>query len=362
MGLYTGYKFATGTNVTYTFNASPFSSIGVYSFRTSYFQSLLAGAFDEWDNNLNFNFTYTSVASQADIYLGWTFLDGRSGTLGVNIPVDPDGNGIVSGPDEGYNLIVLDLDDSSMFSPVIRHEIGHALGLGHDNTEGSLMNPYLDGSETITEYDLAKAAAIYGYNSAGSTGADSMVLSQQADFYAAQAGNDSVWGGAGNDLLYGNHGLDILSGGSGNDVLYGGQNAGNYSGSPAALRDGIETIDGGAGDDILYGNHGGDIVIGGAGSDTLYGGQDADQLFGGAGDDVLHGNLGADTFFYNSGSAQNEGNDTIIGFVSGQDSISVGYGTATSQSEQAGDTVIVLNTGTTIVLQGVTGIADPFLI
>ena len=139
------------------------------------------------------------------------------------------------------------------------------------------------------------------------SGADALTGTGLADKIYGLSGNDTVSGAAGNDILYGNKGLDQLYGGVGNDTLFGGQNAGSESGSPLALRDGVEFLFGGAGDDVLYGNHGDDVLSGGNGADALFGGQNEDTLRGGAGNDVLHGNRDNDVL---SGGA---GNDSLIG-------------------------------------------------
>lgn len=63
----------------------------------------------------------------------------------------------------------------------------------------------------------------------------------------------------------------------------------------------------GAGDDTLYGDTGNDRLFGQAGDDRLYGGDGDDLLSGGAGDDLLHGESGADTYVFGRGF----GNDII---------------------------------------------------
>ncbi|MBS7540666.1 beta strand repeat-containing protein [Ancylobacter lacus] len=88
----------------------------------------------------------------------------------------------------------------------------------------------------------------------GTSGADTITLSDGADVIYGGAGNDRLSGGAGDDTLYGGDGNDTLYGGTGNDTLYGG--AGTNS------------------------------LIGEAGNDKLYG-TVADSYSGGDGDDLL---------------------------------------------------------------------------
>ena len=126
-----------------------------------------------------------------------------------------------------------------------------------------------------------------------------------------QNDDDTLYGGAGNDLLLGFAGADILRGHSGDDVL-----------------------GGGIGADMLHGGRGDDRLAGGAGDDTLNGGQGNDTLSGDgavwARESWINGErkvewaledgvrTGADTFVFNSAVS---GDDTILGFDSGQDRI-----------------------------------------
>jgi Ca2+-binding RTX toxin-like protein len=72
---------------------------------------------------------------------------------------------------------------------------------------------------------------------AGSSSADTLTGTANADLLIGNAGDDTLNGAAGNDRLLGGAGIDTLNGGSGNDILYGG--AGN------------DTLTGGAGADVF---------------------------------------------------------------------------------------------------------------
>ena len=68
-----------------------------------------------------------------------------------------------------------------------------------------------------------------------------------------------------------------------------------------------------------FGSQHADQLTGDAGANLLYGFDGDDVLSGGAGNDTLRGDGGADTFIF----AEGGGNDRVIDFTSGEDSISV---------------------------------------
>ena len=45
---------------------------------------------------------------------------------------------------------------------VALHEIGHNLGLEHSTVHGSIMYPYLGGTQTLDRDDIAGIQALYG--------------------------------------------------------------------------------------------------------------------------------------------------------------------------------------------------------
>lgn len=358
MAKYTETQFLPGTNVYYSFGVHPlFSEYDGYDITgidSATYRNKAANALEIWDDNLNFNFIYTANPLYADLTINWALVDGPSGILGFHAAIDPDGNGIVSGPNEGLSVIFMDIEDYATFDATVRHEVGHAIGLGHDESRDDLMNSNLGGYEIITAYDVSKAAELYGYNASGSTNSDRFTGSGLGDRYSGRSGSDTISGGAGSDILYGNHGLDVISGGSGSDTLFGGQNEGAFTGSPLAQREGTEYLWGNSGNDILYGNHGPDILMGGTGNDTLFGGQDNDGLQGGYGDDVLYGNAGSDVFYYNFFGEGNEGSDFIYGFTASEgDVLSLTNTSITSSAVTSLGTTLTLSVGTEIALIGV---------
>ena len=130
-----------------------------------------------------------------------------------------------------------------------------------------------------------------------------------------------VYGTTGDDTIHGGDGQDLISGDQGDDALYGG-----------------------GGDDKLWGGQGDDTLYGGAGDDKLYGGAGDDTIHGGAGDDTIYGSQGNDTFVFGS----HHGDDTIVGFADGQDTIDLSATGLTNFADltitQVGNDVIV-NTG-----------------
>lgn len=125
-------------------------------------------------------------------------------------------------------------------------------------------------------------------NIPGTNGDDDLLGTDDDDNITAQGGNDSVAAGDGDDRI---------EAGAGDDL-------------PIAGEDGEDTIFGGPGNDQLSGGDDDDRLSGQGGSDTLG---------GGTGDDSLNGGAGTDTFNINP----NEDQDTITGFVIGQDTIAI---------------------------------------
>ena len=119
--------------------------------------------------------------------------------------------------------------------------------------------------------------------------------------YGADGLDDTIFGGTGEDTIRGQFGDDTISGNDGDDTIYGGS--------------GDDTIEGDAHNDTLYGGTGNDELHGGTGNDDLYGGDGDDTLRGGVGDNTLDGGSGNDTLH----TAENHGNETIIGGEGGSD-------------------------------------------
>ena len=115
----------------------------------------------------------------------------------------------------------------------------------------------------------------------------------------------------------------------GNDVI---TLLGTYQNSVVDMGGGDDTFNGGVGGDNVSGGNGIDILNGGAGGDKLSGGDGNDSLIGGAGDDLLVGGAGNDTLTGDAGRdrfvlvAANNGIDTIVDFMDGEDRIGLSGG------------------------------------
>jgi hypothetical protein len=198
-----------------------------------------------------------------------------------------------------------------------------------------------------------------GKNVNGGNGNDSLAGTDGDDHMNGGNGNDTLNAGAGDDLLNGGNGNDVLNAGAGNDVASGGNGNDTIDGSDGndnlSGGNGNDVMNGGADNDSLSGGNGNDTMNGGAGNDNLSGGNGNDIITGGAGDDVMNGGNGNDLFAFEAGF----GVDTITGFhcndrIQFDDALFANFAAVIDASEQVGaDTVITLDAGNTITLQGV---------
>ena len=228
------------------------------------------------------------------------------------------------------------------------HEIGHALGLNHENVALAIMNPVINtGLGGLQADDIAGIRAVYGSGPAGGPFVFSLAAAQVAltlvegpallrivgnslDNRIEGAGGDEFLSGrAGGDELFGNGGLDHLIGGAGADSLDGGAGidfanyedaagpvvaklpdpGGNLGDAAGDTYTSIEGLIGSAFDDVLgiaggggsiWALGGNDYLFGGAGNDDLHGQAGNDHLAGGAGADALDGGAGIDFANYST--------------------------------------------------------------
>ncbi|MEH2526332.1 MULTISPECIES: M10 family metallopeptidase C-terminal domain-containing protein [unclassified Bradyrhizobium] len=233
------------------------------------------------------------------------------------------------------------------------HEIGHALGLGHQgpyNGSASYSTNAIYANDTW-QYSVM---SYFGEQNYSGSSYRYVVTPQMADIYAMASmygvatstrTGDTVYGfnsNAGAVFNFGNYtsapALTIYDSGGTDTLDCSGYSAaqtidlhaGAFSSVGSlvhnigiALNAVIEKAIGGSGNDTLIASDTGCTLSGGGGADTLIGGAGNDTLMGGIGVDSLTGGGGADNFVFAVGSslAASGQHDRIFDFVSGVDRI-----------------------------------------
>ncbi len=324
-------------------------------------QALALSALEAWHEVANVTFVQTSASANI------TFVD--TGSMAAVTNAVWNSSGIMSSAivDISSDWITTDGGaydgktgiDSYGYQTYI-HEIGHALGLGHQGPYNGSASYSTDAiyADDTWQYSIMSYFAEDNYSGSSYR---YVVTPQMADIYAL----DSIYGAAtatrtGNTV----YGFNSNAGAIFNFANYsqppaftiydsGGSNTLDCSGYSLAqtidLHPGafssigglvhnigiatntiIQTAIAGSGNDSLIANDYGCTLVGGAGNDTLIGGAGADRLVAGSGADTMTGAAGADTFVFAAGdvTAASGTHDLITDFVSGVDHIDLsGLGT-----------------------------------
>lgn len=160
----------SGGMVTWSFATSNLSvqpSDVTFQTMPVFFQDEVRAAFDAWQAVSNIDFVEVSDGSNVDIRVGVGAIDGSGGTLGVAHSSFTVNLGAYNTFSQVH--IIMDSSDynssfdSSEFYTTTLHEIGHAIGLGHEDFATSIMGTFANPSvKGLTSDDINGAQAIYG--------------------------------------------------------------------------------------------------------------------------------------------------------------------------------------------------------
>lgn len=113
-----------------------------------------------------FDFTYVDSARDADIVINVQRTASFTGVLGITNPLDINGDGY-------FDKIRINVKLGSMgatnedFKQNVRHEEGHALGLGHATDETDLMSAQFSSTDQLYPSDLDINAVLFIYRNDG---------------------------------------------------------------------------------------------------------------------------------------------------------------------------------------------------
>ncbi len=153
-------------------SAETFTSLA--DFMTFDYKTVINASFDAWSSVADIQFVEVAdggedfgalTADSADIRIGGHYFDGARGAL-AHAYFPPGWGGVTGDIHFDTSEIWKDQDGGSGFNlhRVLTHEIGHSIGLDHENSLTALMNPYYTESTPLglSADDIAGAQYLYG--------------------------------------------------------------------------------------------------------------------------------------------------------------------------------------------------------
>ncbi|MEM7594825.1 MAG: matrixin family metalloprotease [Cyanobacteria bacterium P01_A01_bin.83] len=274
-------------NITYSFNDfGNFNGISAEEARAS-----LVEGFNLWSSVAPLNFTEVENSADSQIIISQDSIDGRGGTLAFAF--FPSNGDITFDADENWT--------PGTFLETAVHEIGHSLGLGHEDESEAILNPSIQnrfdglGGSFLLQDDIEGVQSLYGSGigsvnvlggdlsesesvatgDIGTEGDDTLIGNNEANQIVGLGGNDYIEGRFGIDSIDGNEGVDTVS----------------YDYSSSSFTWDMNT------DTLIFGNGATETI---RNVENVVGSQGDDRITVNGDDNTISGSGGADTFVFGS--------------------------------------------------------------